>query len=119
MLRGPHLPNLTGVGDKALSNGCRSYSLSKSSGDSGADLGTDVARRSRGGTLNARNGGAENGGTLKARDGAREYDPAKKDRMHVRIGKKNGFGSSFRIFHWKKRTSEKEIILHNVQRSHS
>lgn len=45
-LRGAHRPHLTGVGDKHLSNGRRSYSLSKSSGDNGScgNGGTDVAR---------------------------------------------------------------------------
>lgn len=69
---------MTGVGDKPLSNGARSYSLSKSSGDNGSNRGTDDARASRGGTLNERNGGDEiGGGTLKARDGSRE-NPANK-----------------------------------------
>lgn len=72
-LLGPHRPALTGVGDKPLSwlNGSRSYSLIKSNGDNGDKFGwTDDARRSRGGTLNPRDGGALNGGgTLVARDG--------------------------------------------------
>lgn len=69
--RGAHRWAFTGVGDKPLWNGSRSYSLSKSSGDNGSNLGTDEARKSRGGTLNARNGGGD-GGTLTARDGARD-----------------------------------------------
>lgn len=72
--RGAHRPHLTGVGDKHLSNGRRSYSLSKSSGDRGlcGKGGTEVARKSPGGMLNDRNdGGAIGGGTLTARDGAR------------------------------------------------
>lgn len=72
-LRGAHRPHLIGVGDKPLSNGCRSYSLNKSSGDNGSNRGTDVARTSRGGTLIARNDGEyADGGTLVARDGARD-----------------------------------------------
>lgn len=67
---GPHRPHFTGVGDRALSNGSRSYSLSKSSGDNGSNLGTEVARKSRGCTLNERSGdGPSCGGTLVARDG--------------------------------------------------
>lgn len=78
-LRGAHRPHFTGVGDKALSNGSRSYSLSKSRGDNGLYLGTEVARKSRGGTLNDRNGGELiGGGTLKARDGERDQDPTNK-----------------------------------------
>lgn len=76
VLRGPHLPAFIGVGDKPLWNGSRSYSLSKSSGDNGSNLGTEVARTSRGGMLNERNGvEVIGGGTLTARDGARDQDP--------------------------------------------
>lgn len=45
--------------------------LNKSSGDKALVGASDDARRSRGGTLKARNDGA-NGGTLTARDGARD-----------------------------------------------
>lgn len=121
-LRGPHRPNLTGVGDKPLSNGARSYSLSKSSGDNGSNRGTDDARASRGGTLNERNGGDEiGGGTLKARDGSRE-NPANKVKCAFakekeREREKKRFGSSVRNSSGK-RTSDKEIRRQIVQRSH-
>lgn len=59
--RGPQRPYLTGVGDRPRYDGSRSYSLARESGK------TDLARWSRGGTLNARNVDGENGGTLVAR----------------------------------------------------
>lgn len=52
--RGAHRPHLIGVGVRARSNGRRSYSLSKSSGDNALVGANDAARISRGGTLNAR-----------------------------------------------------------------
>lgn len=79
LLRGAHRPHLIGVGVRARSNGCRSYSLNRSSGDNAlVDNGAiDVARISRGGTLNARAvDGASAGGTLTARDG-RDHEPGR------------------------------------------
>lgn len=48
-----------------------SYLLIKSNGDNALVGANDAARKSRSGTLNARNDGAD-GGTLTARDGARD-----------------------------------------------
>lgn len=77
-LRGAHRPHLMGVGDSARSNGWyRSYSLNKSNGDNALVGANDVARISRGGTLNARGAGELiAGGTLRARDG-RDQAPIK------------------------------------------
>lgn len=71
-LRGPQRPYLTGVGVKPRSNRPRSYSLNKSSGDSALFGISELARKSRGGTLNARAAPGEIGGTLRARDGRTE-----------------------------------------------
>lgn len=68
--RGDQRPHLIGVGDKPRWKGSLSYSLKISSGDSGSNRGTDVARVSRGGTLNERGGTLiDGGGTLRARNG--------------------------------------------------
>lgn len=118
VLRGPHRPLLTGVGDKPLWNGSRSYSLNKSSGDNGSNLGTEEARTSRGWTLNERNGGDWNGGTLTARDGARDQGPAIK--MECAFAQKY-FVSSFQIpiLEIGLQKSDKETIQWiSVQRSH-
>lgn len=72
-LRGPHRPDLTGVGDKPRGDKrSRSYSLSKSSGDSAVVGANEAARASRGGTLSARKLLGEIGGTLVARHGLGE-----------------------------------------------
>lgn len=77
LLRGAHRPHLIGVGVRARSNGCLSYSLSKSSGDNALVGNALAARISRGGTLNARaTDGASAGGTLTARDG-RDHEPGR------------------------------------------
>lgn len=72
LLRGAQRPHLIGVGDMARWKGSLSYSLNKSSGDSGLlySGGTEVARASRGETLYERGGILiAGGGTLRARNG--------------------------------------------------
>lgn len=81
--RGPQRPYLTGVGDKPLSSRRpRSYSLNKSNGDNAVSGNNELARASRGGTLNARNVLGDVGGTLNARHGRAGANEPKMQQNH-------------------------------------